>query len=486
MKKTIAILMILSLMLSCAACSKEDSATPADPYLNIALTVGEYELNSVQIGYFFVDVVNEWFNEYGSYASYYGLDTTVALNRQICDSKTNETWAQFFLDMTIDNIQSTYALYHAAVEADYQLSEKERSDIEGMYSNFSSYASQAGFDSVDAYLQSMYGEGVSEESYKAHFEVTVLASSYFDHYAQTLLDSYTPEDLRAYEGDAPYGYDSYSYASYYLSAANFGSQKALYDAATALAAPEHTTVEALDAAIAKLDSAQQSDPTCTRSEDILYSDIEAPIQEWIRDEGRNVGDITAIAKTSDSSISADGYYIVLYLGKTDNYVTLANARHLLVAFEGGTIDSATGSMTYTDEEKAQAMDKARQLLEQWQQGSATDDSFGALADQNSADTTAGGLYEDIYPGEMFDAFNDWCFDESRQSGDTGIITSEYGCHIMYYVGDSEWTYRDHMVANDKLSQELEEWQTAIAEGLSPQRQDLIRVDMTQTVEDILY
>ena len=37
---------------------------------------------------------------------------------------------------------------------------------------------------------------------------------------------------------------------------------------------------------------------------------------------------------------------------------------------------------------------------------------------------------------MVGAFNDWCFDEARFPGDSGIIETEYGYHIMYFVGDN--------------------------------------------------
>ena len=39
-------------------------------------------------------------------------------------------------------------------------------------------------------------------------------------------------------------------------------------------------------------------------------------------------------------------------------------------------------------------------------------------------------------------FDEWCFDESRQPGDTEIVKSSYGYHLIYYVssGDSEWRH----------------------------------------------
>ena len=74
----------------------------------------------------------------------------------------------------------------------------------------------------------------------------------------------------------------------------------------------------------------------------------------------------------------------------------------------------------------------------------TEDNFATLASTNSEDPGSkdnGGLYEEVNVGDMVDAFNDWCFDASRKPGDTGIIETEYGYHIMYYVGndhDETW------------------------------------------------
>ena len=41
---------------------------------------------------------------------------------------------------------------------------------------------------------------------------------------------------------------------------------------------------------------------------------------------------------------------------------------------------------------------------------------------------------------MVPTFNDWCFDVSRQPGDTDIVKTDYGYHIMYFVEASEETY----------------------------------------------
>ena len=37
---------------------------------------------------------------------------------------------------------------------------------------------------------------------------------------------------------------------------------------------------------------------------------------------------------------------------------------------------------------------------------------------------------------MVQEFNDWVFDPERKTGDTGIVKTTYGYHIMYFVSNS--------------------------------------------------
>ena len=114
-----------------------------------------------------------------------------------------------------------------------------------------------------------------------------------------------------------------------------------------------------------------------------------------------------------------------------------NVRHILVPFD---LD-ADG--TATDAENAEAKDKAQQLLDEYLTD-PTEEHFAALANEHSTDdgsNTKGGLYENVLAGKMVETFNDWCFDASRETADTGIVESQYGYHIMYYVGRGEEAWK---------------------------------------------
>ena len=65
---------------------------------------------------------------------------------------------------------------------------------------------------------------------------------------------------------------------------------------------------------------------------------------------------------------------------------------------------------------------------------------------------------------MVTAFEDWCYAEGRKTGDTGIVETEYGYHVMYFVGDSETTYRDFQIENNLRSNAISEWYTGIVES----------------------
>lgn len=93
--------------------------------------------------------------------------------------------------------------------------------------------------------------------------------------------------------------------------------------------------------------------------------------------------------------------------------------------------------TYPDAAWEACKEKAEALLEQWKNGEATEEAFAALAAEQSEDpgsASNGGLYTGVTEGQMVAPFEDWCFDATRQPGDSGLVKTDYGYHIMYFVG----------------------------------------------------
>lgn len=119
-----------------------------------------------------------------------------------------------------------------------------------------------------------------------------------------------------------------------------------------------------------------------------------------------------------------------------------DVRHILISPEGGTKDES-GNTTYSDAEWAACQTEAERVYQEWKDSEATEDSFAKLAETYSADggsNTNGGLYTDVADGDMVETFNDWIMDETRKTGDHGLVKTPFGYHIMYYVDGEEIWY----------------------------------------------
>lgn len=455
----------------------------------VAMTIGQNELSNADLNYFYIDAVNSFYSQNGSYAALFGMDVTKPLNAQFSNEETGETWADYFVSSAKSNATAVYALCDAAAAAGHTLSEEEQASVDAAVINLDAYGTLYGYQSGDHYLKAQYGNGATKESFRNYVEKTYLANSFQAAYRDSL--SYADADLRAAEAENFHKFSSFAYNYYYLGASMFqqggttaedgtitysdeekaAALTAAEEAAKTLTGEEIATTADLDAAIAALEvNADKTNAASTRYEAQAYSSITANIAQWLSDSSRKEGDITYlenVVSNSDGTETVNGYYVVRFDSVNDNKFPLKNVRHILVNFEGGTSDPATGITTYSDDEKAAAKTAAEEILNQWNSGEATEASFAGLAAEKTGDTASaanGGLYENVYPGQMVANFNDWCFAEGRAAGDTGIVETEYGYHVMYFVGDSEELYRDHMIRQELTNTDITNWYTSIVDS----------------------
>ena len=482
------------------------SAVTINPIKNIiykntnAMKVGDHVLTSVDVIYFYIDAVSSYVSQNSAYLQYI-MDINKPLNEQVANSETGATWADNFLDQAKESIKSTYALYDMAMKEGHKLTEDEQKNVDNTIATRTLYAAYYGYNSLDAWLRATYGNGAGETSYRNYLEISALASSYLTAHSDSL--EFSADDLLDFQAETPYRYNSYTYASYYLSAASFreggtkddkgntiytdeekaAAIKAAEEAANTLAAGTYADLEAFDAAIKLLPINKNNvSAASTKNEDKLYDEITSTFQDWMVGKveaetedadptfvTRQEGDITVIKSSSGSGETEviNGYYVIRYGSVNTNEFAMKNIRHILVKFEGGKTDSSTGVTTYSAEEKAKAEAEAEKLLAEWEKGDKSENSFAELAKKESDDNKdAGGLYEDVYPGQMVDSFNDWCFDEARQVGDYGIVETEYGFHLMFFVGDSDTTFRDFMITNVLRSETMEKWHDGLVDAMT--------------------
>ena len=461
----------------------------------VAVTVGEHKISNAELNYYYIDAINTFYSNYGSYASIFGLDVTKPLDGQFYDEAAGQTWADYFLSSAKDNVRSVYAMADAAKAAGHQLTEAETATVDGAVSQMELYATLYGYEK-DGYLKAMYGTGATADSYRNYVELSVLADSYYNAYNNSL--TYDDAALRDADAKNPSAYSSYSYQSYYLTADKFltggttaedgtvtysdeekaAAAAAAKEAAEQIVAGEIASVADFDLAIGALSINEGTETTSTAYENYGYSSIPELQREWIIDSARTEGDMTVIENAStttdaegNETTKVNGYYVLYWIGSNDNNFALKNVRHILVGFEHNHNESEEhdhSTASYTDEEKAAALAEAEAILNEWKNGDATEASFAELANAKSddGDGTTGGLYENIFPGQMVASFEDWCYDESRVAGDTGIVESTYGYHVMFFVGNSDMNYRDYQISSNLKSEEMSSWYASICEGMT--------------------
>lgn len=466
---------------------------------NVAVTVGDHEVSSVELNYFFIDTVNDYINQFGEYASYL-LDTTTPLNKQVIDKETGETLADSLLKAAESTLKRTYALYDLAMEKGFKLDEEDEKAIDTLVTNMEFYAMYYGYGDVKSYLQGIYGNGSEVESYKEYQRINLIADRYYAEYAETL--DYNDEQIREYEAgkdgegenakDRFHNFSSVTYSYYYVACNKWAPEKddkgnkieytadqlkeareKAKAAADALAAGKFEDLAAFDKAIGEMEinKDEKTKPTASRFEDQLVPQVSHnDVREWLISKDLKEGDLTVIENSTGEGDKKEvkGYYVVRFGSLDENRFNLKDVRHILIKFEGGKYNSTTGQTTFTDAEKKAALEKAEKIYNEWVKSGASEEDFKDLVEEHSGDTASvedGGLYENVFPGQMVEKFEDFCYDENRKPGDHGIVESTYGYHIMFFVGDSDVTYRDFMIKAELRADELEEWLDDLVEKL---------------------
>ncbi len=469
----------------------------------VAAVIGDEKLNTVELSYYYVDAINaqynEWYEMYGDSTTgimqMMGFDMTQPLDTQYYEPTEEYTWADYFVDAAIEKAKYDLALTAEAEKNGFTLPEEDKTTVDNQLSTDNFYAQIYGFSSLDQYLQNSYCYGASEKTYRAYRERSALAKAYAEHYSEEL--TYSDDQIRAKDSEDLNAHNSYTFDSYYIGYTQFREGGTVgEDGLTTYTEEENnqareyaknvaetlkatiTDTESFNKAIADVLEEEEPD-TCEVNEKVIYTDINEKYAEWLADESRKDGDVEIFANTIGGSTEGEevtnGYYVVLFHSSTDNTEHMSNVRHLLVAFE----ETEEGEDGPTDEQKATAKTKAEELLISWKEGGATEESFIELVHDNTDDEASaetGGLYENIYSGSNYvPNFLSWSIDESRQAGDTDIVETEHGYHIMYYVGRSELNYRDHMITEELRANDVAQWQTGLLEAVTAEKANTSRM-----------
>ena len=451
MKKLTAMILCAGLMLGVTACGTGttqttqadttqagttqavgDAKTPAIVQTGdrkaIALKGENFSFTQGEMVYMFGIV----YSNYVSYLSMFGVDTTKSLKEQSISE--DMTW--FDMIMTeASSYASQYLLFcEAARAAGIELSEDDKKQLEEQKKSLESRAAEAGQE-VDAFLTQSFGTNITLEDVMSVTEKMYLSDRFYEQLSANYV--FTDAQLAAEFDRTP---ELYTAIDYRYCELVVGEETGL-DAGKAAAFAERFAQAADEAdfdAIAReviLAGAKQEDIDAADSEDAFiekalatrtvsadsYNEDDA-FKVWAYGEEAAAGAIYVSEPAEDGSRQA-------YLLTALPYKTVSRTvdiRHILFK-----------STTYGSLESAHA--KAKEIYDAWVADGAKEESFIELCKEHSEDGNAqtGGIYENVTPGQMVETFNDWIFEEGRVYGQHGIVDTDFGAHLMFFVEKHE-------------------------------------------------
>lgn len=424
-----------------------------------AAAIGEHKLTPAMVNYYYKDAYNYVSQQYGQLLSYM-IDSSKSLKEQYYDEEAGTTWADYFTDNGLKNAAQMYALYDEAVKNGFTLTDDQQSQIDSQISMMDVYAGAYGYSSTDAFIAATYGAGCTAKNYREYLEINTTAEAY----ATSVNDSftYTADQISEEYAANPNDYDGVTYRvfmfynSWYTDDegnaldTDKAKELSLKDAeamASATAGDETAFAEAcIEHASDSLRESYENDDISLRTS-VRYSSVPEAIADWLFDSARVEGE-TYYAEADTGS------YVVYYLSRDVHDYGMPNVRHILFSVSDSSDEEAV----------AAAKEKAEAALAEYEAGEHTEEAFTAIGDQLLSDSEASEarLYENIYPGQMVSAFEDWCYDADREVGDTGIVQTDYGFHVMYFSGRGD-NLRDYLVETALRSNDFTAWQSSIVD-----------------------
>ena len=373
------------------------------------------------------EVYNNLYKTYGEMAAYF-FNPQGNLSEQVYDSETGETWAEYIKTYTDNTFVEMTKLYDEGKSVGYELDEEYLETIETEWDSMEAVAKSYGY-TVNDYAEMNYGRGVNEKVFKEMYERYYYAFTYAENFAEN--EEVSADDIDAYYGENAERFDSVSYKTYFASgtAAEGEDVKAAMEEAKAKA----------EAVLAGTEEAEFTEANYS-----VKASVSGTYADWLFDEARVAGDKELFETES-------GYYVVEFVEANDLHYNTVDVRHILVAPEDTSNETAW----------QEALEAAEEYEAEWKELGGSEENFAEVAAKYSVDSSAanGGLYENVFKGQMVTEFEDWCFDPARKAGDSEIIKTQFGYHIMYFSGVAEEYYSyvvDNAIRGERLNAHIDE------------------------------
>lgn len=425
-----------------------------------ALTIDGENYTAADAAYYYGNAYQSSMTQNGQLASLL-IDPNKSLKDQQAYGSEEQTWDEYFKDQAVSSMKFVHAVLKAAQGENVTLDDADMEQYNAALEALKAEASANGM-SYKSFITAMYGPLVTPSVYEENLKDGILANKYIDIHQDSL--TFTDEDIQAYYDENKNSFDLVD-----------GGYVAISGAPETKKDDEGNTIEATDeekaAAMAEAKekaeailadyetsgdlqaAADANEASYTGGEALRYTAGVA--MDWLFDAARKDGDAQVVTDEEGSRV-----YVAVFNSRQRNEYPSYDIRHILIGAESLELPEGEEATS------AQILAKAEEILAGWD---GTEEGFAKLANENSIDAgsnTNGGLYEDVAWGQMVTEFNDWCYADGRKAGDTGIVTSAYGSHIMYFVGYGEEQYWHYACENQLLSKAMNDWQTNLIDSVT--------------------
>ena len=408
-------------------------------------------VNKVEFDYQYNLTKNNYITQYGSYLTYFGLDTSKDLSTQMYSDTL--TWQDYFEQNAVESLKQNKALMAEAKAAGFTY------DTTDEYNTFKetikTSAASAGISEKE-YVRSIYGGYATMSRIEQYVKNDMVMNAYYEKLQEDNAPS--DDEIQSYYEENKATYDSVDYRLTTIEAdlptepteladpveETAADTTGTTDGTAATDSTQDTAYQPSDAEIAKAMEdakvlADDAEKTVAKDgeahENEKKSSVNYLISDWLFDDARKAGDTTVI--TNDNSHC---YYAVAFEKRYLDETPSADVRVIIPT------EDKTGE----------------EILEEWKSGAATEDSFAELCKKYTQDTSAvenGGLFEQVTKTGMTEELSNWIFDNSRQAGDTVAITVSDTTYVLYYIGQDqpEWKINiKNTLVSDTMSQHMQD------------------------------
>ena len=415
------------------------------------IKVGGEKISRVEYDYYYNMTRNNYITRNYYMLYYFGLDLSGDLSKQMYSDTL--TWKDYFDQLTVNSIAQNKGLAKEAKAAGFAYDTTEE------YSEFIEALKEAATEAdttTKEYIQRMYGVYATQSRVKPFLEESLYVAAYTDEIAESLNPS--QDEIQTYYEENKASYDSVDYYILQVDAelptepteladpvepAEGDNAEAGADGSngeTAVYQPSEAEIAAaMEIAKAEAEKAEKSIKTTgelmTNVKSATTVSTAYSVSSWLFDEERKAGDTTVIEDTTNHR-----YYVVGFEDRYLDQTLTADVRVVVTAGGNG-----------------------QEILDEWKNGEATEESFGELCDKYmDPDVSAaeGGLLEGVIPSELPEELRSWLTDSARKAGDTTVASPEGDTYtyVMYYIAPNqeEWILDiQNILLSNKVNDYLE-------------------------------